>query len=178
VSSKVVIAPRSFARARPEIVTVRAVVPVDVMLLGPRVECDGTAVTFDTRKAIALLAVLALADRLRPRDVLAELLWPEHDAEHARGALRGRCRHSAPRSAATRTASASCAARGCRSTSTSSRADPAAAGRSRRGGLKRRADARGPRRRRTSSGQLGDRRTCSPERARKGPAGAPSRHRC
>ena len=67
----------------------RAVAPVDVMLLGPpRVERDGTAVAFDTRKAMALLAVLALADRPRPRDVLAELLWPEHDAEHARGALR------------------------------------------------------------------------------------------
>ena len=62
---------------------------VDVMLLGPpRVERDGAAVAFDTRKAVALLAVLALADRPRPRDVLAELLWPEHDAEHARGALR------------------------------------------------------------------------------------------
>src|SRR5215218_8366599 len=59
------------------------------MLLGPpRVERDGVAVAFDTRKAVALLAVLALADRPRPRDVLAELLWPEHDAEHARGALR------------------------------------------------------------------------------------------
>ena len=59
------------------------------MLLGPpRVERDGAAVAFDTRKAVALLAVLALADRPRPRDVLAELLWPEHDAEHARGALR------------------------------------------------------------------------------------------
>ena len=66
-----------------------AVAPVDVMLLGPpRVERDGAAVAFDTRKALALLAVLALADRPRPRDVLAELLWPEHDAEHARGALR------------------------------------------------------------------------------------------
>ncbi len=67
----------------------RAVAPVDVMLLGPpRVVRDGSAVAFDTRKALALLAVLALADRPRPRDVLAELLWPEHDAEHARGALR------------------------------------------------------------------------------------------
>ena len=67
----------------------RAVAPVDVMLLGPpRVERDGAPVAFDTRKALALLAVLALADRPRPRDVLAELLWPEHDAEHARGALR------------------------------------------------------------------------------------------
>ena len=89
VCSKSVIAGRSFALARPEIVTVRAVAPVDVMLLGPpRVERDGAAVAFDTRKAVALLAVLALADRPRPRDVLAELLWPEHDAEHARGALR------------------------------------------------------------------------------------------
>ena len=80
---------RSFAPTRPGIVTVRAVAPVDVMLLGPpRVVRDGTAVAFDTRKALALLAVLALADRPRPRDVLAELLWPEHDAEHARGALR------------------------------------------------------------------------------------------
>ena len=59
------------------------------MLLGsPQVRRDGAAVAFDTRKALALLAHLALTDRARPRDVLAELLWPEHDAEHARGALR------------------------------------------------------------------------------------------
>src|SRR3954454_4153089 len=89
VCSKTVIAGRSFALTRPEIVTVRAVAPVDVMLLGPpRVERDGATVAFDTRKAVAMLAVLALAQRRRPRDVLAELLWPEHDAEHARGALR------------------------------------------------------------------------------------------
>ena len=43
---------------------------------------------FDTRKALALLAHLALVDRPRSRDALAELLWPEHDTEHARGALR------------------------------------------------------------------------------------------
>ena len=64
VCSKSVIAGQSFALARPEIVTVRAVAPVDVMLLGPpRVERDGATVAFDTRKAVALLAVLALADR-------------------------------------------------------------------------------------------------------------------
>jgi len=58
-------------------------------LLGPpRVERDGAPVAFDTRKATALLAYLALVDRPRPRETLAELLWPEHDAEHARGALR------------------------------------------------------------------------------------------
>ena len=63
--------------------------PVEVMLLGPpRVERDGTRVAFDTRKAVALLAHLALTDRPRPRDTLADFLWPEHDAEHARGALR------------------------------------------------------------------------------------------
>ena len=59
------------------------------MLLGPpRVERDGAPVAFDTRKAMALLAHLALEDRPRPRDVIAELLWPDNDAEHARGALR------------------------------------------------------------------------------------------
>lgn len=63
--------------------------PVEVMLLGPpRVHRDGARVAFDTRKAVALLAHLALSDRPRPRDTLADLLWPERDAEHARGALR------------------------------------------------------------------------------------------
>ena len=62
---------------------------IDVTLLGPpHVERDGRPVTFDTRKAVALLAYLALSDRPRPRDVLAELLWPDGDVEHARGALR------------------------------------------------------------------------------------------
>lgn len=60
-----------------------------VSLLGPpRVERDGEALAFDTRKAVALLAYLTLVDGPRPRDALAELLWPERDAEHARGALR------------------------------------------------------------------------------------------
>ena len=42
----------------------------------------------DTRKAVALLAYLVVADRPHSRDALAELLWPGRDAEHARGALR------------------------------------------------------------------------------------------
>jgi DNA-binding SARP family transcriptional activator/predicted ATPase len=68
---------------------VAEVAPVEVMLLGaPQVRRDGAPVAFDTRKALALLAHLALTDRARPRDVLAELLWPDHDADHARGALR------------------------------------------------------------------------------------------
>ena len=62
---------------------------IEVSLLGPpRVERDRTRVTFETRKAVALLAVLALADRPRSRDSLAELLWPDNDPDHARAALR------------------------------------------------------------------------------------------
>jgi DNA-binding SARP family transcriptional activator len=62
---------------------------IEVSLLGPpRVERAGALVGFDTRKAVALLAHLALADRPRPRDALADLLWPDNDIEHARGALR------------------------------------------------------------------------------------------
>ena len=48
-----------------------------VSLLGPpRVERDGAPVSFDTRKATALLAHLALAERPHSRDALCELLWP------------------------------------------------------------------------------------------------------
>ncbi|HEX6652085.1 MAG TPA: AAA family ATPase [Thermoleophilaceae bacterium] len=62
---------------------------LEVSLIGPpRVTRDGVPVTFDTRKAMALLAHLALAERPRSREALCELLWPGHDAEHARGALR------------------------------------------------------------------------------------------
>ena len=62
---------------------------IEVKLLGPpRVERDGVLVAFDTRKALALLAHLAVTDRPRPRDLLADLLWPESDPERARGALR------------------------------------------------------------------------------------------
>ena len=62
---------------------------LEVTLLGPpRVERDGERVAFDTRKAMALLAHLALADRPRSREALCGLLWPAHDPDHARGALR------------------------------------------------------------------------------------------
>ena len=69
--------------------TIVAVVPVEICLLGaPAVRRDGEPVSFDTRKAIALLADLALAERPRSRDSLCGLLWPGHDSERARGALR------------------------------------------------------------------------------------------
>ncbi len=58
-------------------------------LLGPpRAELGGAPVLFDTRKALALLAVLAVRGEAQSRDALAALLWPEHDAAHAGGALR------------------------------------------------------------------------------------------
>ncbi len=62
---------------------------IEVRLLGPpRVERDGVLVAFDTRKAVALLAHLAVTDRPRPRDALANMLWRDNDPERARGALR------------------------------------------------------------------------------------------
>ena len=62
---------------------------VELHLLGPpRVLVDGRRVAFDTRKAVALLAVLAVAGREVDRGALAALLWPELDRTRARAALR------------------------------------------------------------------------------------------
>lgn len=58
-------------------------------LLGPpNVELDGRPVTFDTRKAVALLALLAVDGRARSRDELAALFWPDADEGRAKAALR------------------------------------------------------------------------------------------
>ena len=54
----------------------------------PRIEIDGRPLVVDTRKAIALLAYVAVVDRPIARDSLAELLWPEADPESGKGALR------------------------------------------------------------------------------------------
>ena len=58
-------------------------------LLGPPVVLrDGIPVTFDTRKAIALLALLAVTGREHSREQLADLLWPEADSAKGRASLR------------------------------------------------------------------------------------------
>jgi predicted ATPase/DNA-binding SARP family transcriptional activator len=54
----------------------------------PAVEYQGSAITVDTRKAIALLIYLAIEAQPRSRDAIAALLWPEHDQTRARAALR------------------------------------------------------------------------------------------
>ncbi len=58
-------------------------------LLGPPVVLrDSHPVTFDTRKAIALLALLAVTGREHSREQLADLLWPEADSAKGRASLR------------------------------------------------------------------------------------------
>jgi predicted ATPase/DNA-binding SARP family transcriptional activator len=58
-------------------------------LLGPsRVELDGEPVHIGRRKALALLAYLAVERRQHGRDALATLLWPDYDQREARAALR------------------------------------------------------------------------------------------
>jgi predicted ATPase/DNA-binding SARP family transcriptional activator len=60
-----------------------------VSLLGaPRVELDGLPMVLDTRKAVALLAYLAVVGRRQRRETLVTLLWPESDQAHARNTLR------------------------------------------------------------------------------------------
>ena len=58
-------------------------------LLGPpRIECDGAPIQVDTRKAIALLAYLAVTGESHRRASLVNLLWPEYDRSRGRAALR------------------------------------------------------------------------------------------
>ncbi len=62
---------------------------LEIRLLGPpEVLVDGSPMLVDTRKAIAILAILAADRRPYSRDELAALLWPESDEDGARGALR------------------------------------------------------------------------------------------
>jgi DNA-binding SARP family transcriptional activator len=62
-----------------------------IYLLGsPRVEIDNAPIEVDTRKAIALLAYLAVghASASQRRDSLAAFFWPDVDSSRAHGALR------------------------------------------------------------------------------------------
>jgi DNA-binding SARP family transcriptional activator len=62
---------------------------LDIRLLGPpAVLVRGRPLQVDTRKAVAILALLATDGRAYARDELAALLWPDADDAGARGALR------------------------------------------------------------------------------------------
>jgi DNA-binding SARP family transcriptional activator/predicted ATPase len=65
------------------------VTDLSITLLGaPQINRDDVPVKVDTRKAIALLAYLAVNDQAHTRDSLAAFLWPDYDQTRARAALR------------------------------------------------------------------------------------------
>jgi DNA-binding SARP family transcriptional activator len=58
-------------------------------LLGPpQIEREGALVKLDTRKAVALLAYLAVTAQAHAREALAALYWPEYSQERAYANLR------------------------------------------------------------------------------------------
>jgi DNA-binding SARP family transcriptional activator len=60
-----------------------------IFLLGsPRIELDGEPVHIGRKKALALLAYLAITPGSHRRDALATLLWPDYDQRTARAYLR------------------------------------------------------------------------------------------
>lgn len=62
---------------------------LDLALLGPPVVTrNGAPVAFDTRKAVALLAFLAVTGHEQSRERLAALLWPDSGTAKARSSLR------------------------------------------------------------------------------------------
>lgn len=67
----------------------RHVAPLSIRLLGPlEVAVAGRLIVVDTRKALAIVALVAAEGRPFARDELAAMFWPEADDEAARGALR------------------------------------------------------------------------------------------
>ncbi len=63
--------------------------PLRVRLFGyPKMECAGETVTVPRRKAVALLAYLAVTQSAHSRDALAALLWPEQESSRAYALLR------------------------------------------------------------------------------------------
>ncbi len=62
---------------------------INLLLFGPpRLLRGDQSLEPDTRKATAMLAVLALSELPQTRDALAALFYPDYDESHARGALR------------------------------------------------------------------------------------------
>ena len=62
---------------------------LEIRVLGPlEVLVDEAPLRVDTRKALAILALLAVEGRPYARDELAAMFWPESDDESARGAFR------------------------------------------------------------------------------------------
>jgi DNA-binding SARP family transcriptional activator/Flp pilus assembly protein TadD len=62
---------------------------LELKFLGaPVLTVDGAPAVVDTRKAVALLAYLAVSGQPHRRDSLATLLWPDADSARAAGALR------------------------------------------------------------------------------------------
>jgi predicted ATPase/DNA-binding SARP family transcriptional activator len=60
-----------------------------LLLLGsPSIQVDSAEVGVDTRKAVALIAYLAVTEQRQSRDTLAALLWPDYSQTNARAALR------------------------------------------------------------------------------------------
>ncbi len=63
--------------------------PFAIRLLGPlEILVAGAPIVVDTRKALAIVALVAAEGRPFARDELAAIFWPEADDEAARGALR------------------------------------------------------------------------------------------
>jgi DNA-binding SARP family transcriptional activator len=54
----------------------------------PQIELEGAPVQVDTRKAIALLAYLAIEGGSHGRESLAAFLWPEYEPSRAYANLR------------------------------------------------------------------------------------------
>ncbi|MFN8487208.1 MAG: AAA family ATPase [Caldilineaceae bacterium] len=62
---------------------------LEIRLFGsPAITIAGALLEVDTRKAIALLAYLAVTHQRYTRDALAALLWPDYNQTEAKGALR------------------------------------------------------------------------------------------